>query len=768
MLRTSIAFLAMLLALPSFGQDTEKPNPKKDDPAPAPAPAGKSDPPATAKTEALSVEEVARLTKPSIVVVTISGRDGKQLGLGSGFVVSKDGLIATNLHVIGEGRPISVQFADGTKFDVTEVHATEQALDLAVIRIDKKDLVPLVLADSDELKPGQPMVAVGNPLGFEFSVVEGVVSQTREVEGRSMIQVAIPIERGNSGGPLMDRQGRVHGLLTLKSQVTENLGFAVTVNSLKPLLAKPNPVPMSRWITIGTLNERDWKSEFGAKWRQRSGRIVVDSVGSGFGGRSICVSQQATPELPYEIAVQVKMTPESGAAGLIFHADGQDKHYGFYPSNGQLRLTRFDGPSVYSWNVLADIPHAAYRPNDWNTLKVRVAKGGIKCYINDQLAIESTDTVFASGLAGLAKFRETQAEFRGFRIATSIESSEPNLEAMARITKLLETLPPKGAAQDELVVKLAPESDHAADILRREAQSLEDRAKQIRELAVAVHARRTQDELKKAIDVGDKPIDLLQAALLIARLDNDEVDVNGYLAQLDRMAKDVEASVPADADEAAKVEALNKHLFKELGYHGSRTNYYNRSNSYLNETIDDREGLPITMSVLYLELARRLKLNVVGVGLPGHFVVRHEPKSGPKQLIDVFDQGRMMTDDEALTIIRARLRGELKPEEVQEVAEQFLKASDSKAILIRMLTNLRGLAESERDFESVLRYLSTILVIDDANLEARSARIDFRIRSNRIREAIADIDWMLEKKPEGMDVNAVLQLKTSLESRLNR
>lgn len=764
MLRTSFAFLAMLLALPSLGRDTEKPTPKKTDPAPA----EKSEAAPTAKTETLSVEEVARLTKPSIVVVTISGRDGKQLGLGSGFVVSKDGLIATNLHVIGEGRPISVQFADGTKFDVTEVHATEQALDLAVIRIDKKDLVPLVLADSDELKPGQPMVAVGNPLGFEFSVVEGVVSQTREVEGRSMIQVAIPIERGNSGGPLMDRQGRVHGLLTLKSQVTENLGFAVTVNSLKPLLEKPNPVPISRWITIGTLNERDWKSEFGAKWRQRSGRIVVDSVGSGFGGRSICVSQQATPELPYEIAVQVKMTPESGAAGLIFHADGQDKHYGFYPSNGQLRLTRFDGPSVYSWNVLADIPHAAYRPNDWNTLKVRVAKDGIKCYINDQLAIESTDTVFVSGLAGLAKFRETQAEFRGFRVATSIESSEPNLEAMARITRLLETLPPKGAAQDELVVKLAPESDHAADILRREAQSLEFRAKQIRELAVAVHARRTQDELKKAIDVGDKPIDLLQAALLIARLDNDEVDVNGYLAQLDRMAKDVEASVPADADEAGKVEALNKHLFKELGYHGSRTNYYNRSNSYLNETIDDREGLPITMSVLYLELARRLKLNVVGVGLPGHFVVRHEPKSGPKQLIDVFDQGRMMTDDEALTIIRARLRGELKPEEVQEVAEQFLKASDSKAILIRMLTNLRGMAEGERDVESVLRYLSTILVIDDANLEARSARIDFSIRSNRIREAITDIDWMLEKKPEGMDVNAVLQLKTSLESRLNR
>jgi serine protease Do len=785
MLRVFSVLTAVFVTLPCVGQETPKPEPKpaakqpdlkKETTTPDVSKdadkkdTGKKDPAKKddSKPKQLSVEEVARLTKPSIVVVTISGRDGKQQGLGTGFVVSKDGLIATNLHVIGEGRPIAVQFADGKKYDVTEVHATDQTLDLAVIRIDKKDLKPLVLADSDTLKPGQPMVAVGNPLGFEFSVVEGVVSQKREVEGKPMIQVAIPIERGNSGGPLMDRQGRVHGLLTLKSQVTANLGFAVVVNALKPLLEKPNPIPMSRWITIGTLNARDWKTKFGAKWRQRSGRIVVESLGSSFGGRSICLSQKKTPELPYEIAVKVKMTPESGAAGLIFHADGNHKHYGFYPSNGQLRLTRFNGSSVYTWNVLADIPHAAYRANDWNTLKVRVAKDGIKCYINDQLAIESTDTVFTSGQAGLAKFRETQVEFKSFRIAKSIKPSEPSAAALARITKLLEKLPEGRPAQQALVFKLAPESDQAADILRREAKALEEKAKRIRELATAVHARRTQEELKKAIDAKDKPIDLMRAALLIARLDNDSIDVDGYLGQLDRMAKDVESTLPKTASESARLAALNKHLFKELGFHGSRSNYYSRSNSYMNETIDDREGLPITMSVLYIELARRLKLNVVGVGLPGHFVVRHEPKSGPKQLIDVFDQGRIMKDAEAQAIIRSRLRGELKPEEIKEISDEFLKASNSKAIVTRMLTNLRGQAEREQDVDSILRYLATLLVVDEDNLEARSARIDFSIRSNRLNQAISDIDWMLEKKPDGMDVNSVLRLRSQLESRMNR
>jgi regulator of sirC expression with transglutaminase-like and TPR domain len=759
-------FFALSLSLNCIGQESEKPEKTKLKPTKTESSAKKPAP--KTKPDQLTVEQVARLTKPSIVVVTITGRDGKQQGLGTGFVVSKDGLIATNLHVIGEGRPISVQFYDGKKFDVIEVHATDRVMDLAVIRIDKKDLKPLELGDSDKLKEGQSVVAVGNPLGFEFSVVEGVVSQKRTVEGKPMIQVAIPIERGNSGGPLMDRQGRVHGLLTLKSQVTENLGFAIVVNALKPLIEKPNPIPMSRWITIGTLNERDWKTKFGAKWRQRSGRIVVESLGNGFGGRSICLSQKKTPKLPYEIVVKVKMSPESGAAGLIFHADGNHKHYGFYPSNGQLRLTRFSGSSVYTWKVLADIPHAAYRADDWNTLKVRVAKDGIKCFINDQLAIESSDTVFTSGQVGLAKFRETEAQFKDFQIAKSIGPTEPSSETLARITKLLEKLPEAGPAQRALVFKLAPESDQAADILRREAKALEEKAKRIRELAVAVHARRVQEELKKAVQVEDKPIDLMRVALLIARLDNDEVNVDGYLAQIDRMARDIETGLPKSASESARLEALNKHLFKELGFHGSRSNYYSRSNSYMNETIDDREGLPITMSVLYIELARRLKLNVVGVGLPGHFVVRHEPKTGDKQLIDVFDQGRVMSDDEALGIIRSRLRGEMKPEEIKEIADQFLEASTPKAIVTRMLTNLRGMAERERDLDSTLRYVSTILVIDEENLEARSARIDLSIRSNRLNEAISDIDWMLEKKPAGMDVNAVLRLRRSLESRLSR
>jgi regulator of sirC expression with transglutaminase-like and TPR domain len=108
----------------------------------------------------------------------------------------------------------------------------------------------------------------------------------------------------------------------------------------------------------------------------------------------------------------------------------------------------------------------------------------------------------------------------------------------------------------------------------------------------------------------------------------------------------VAARIPANVKPQMAIETLNKFLFAERGFHGSHDDYYSKSNSYLNEVIDDREGLPITLSVLYIEIARRLKLNVVGVPLPGHFVVRHEPPGGPPQIIDVFD-GKLMSRAEA-------------------------------------------------------------------------------------------------------------------------
>jgi len=303
-------------------------------------------------------------------------------------------------------------------------------------------------------------------------------------------------------------------------------------------------------------------------------------------------------------------------------------------------------------------------------------------------------------------------------------------------------------------------------VLRNEARLLERRAERLRDLAVAVHAKRTRQQLAEEVrkDAGD--FDLLRAALLIARMDNEEVPVDAYIDQVDEIVAEIRSELPEDASEQDRLKALNRTLFDEMGFHGSRTNYYHRSNSFLNEVIDDREGLPITLSLLYMEMARRLDLNVVGVGLPGHFVVRFEPDEGESQLVDVFEGAKRMSIDEAHKMIRSRLNYDGAEDDFKRIAAEFLKAAPPKAILVRMLNNLRGVAEEDGDVDAVLRYLNTILVIAPDNLQSRARRIDIEIRSGRLQEALVDIDWMLDKRPEGMDVNRVLQLRSDLEHRL--
>lgn len=710
---------------------------------------------AAADLTPLTVEKLTESARKSIVVITFQGRDGKQQGLGTGFVITADGLIATNLHVIGEARPIKVQLADGKSFDVTAVHAFDRKFDLALVKIEAKDLPVLPLGDSDKINQGQAVVALGNPHGLKHSVVSGIVSGTREIDGRNMLQLAMPIEPGNSGGPLLDMFGRVHGIITMKSLVTENLGFAVTINSLKPLLEKPNPTSMARWLTIGELDPKHWTPLFGARWRQRAGRILVDGLGQGIGGRSLCLAVEPAPEFPYELAVSVKLGNEEGAAGLAFCSDGGDRHFGFYPSNGKLRLSRFDGPDVFSWKVIVDKASEAYRPGEWNRLKVRLEPGKLQCFVNDKLFTELSDGQISAGKLGLAKFRNTEAEFKDFRIGKELPAASFNEDLVARIDKLASDLSAKGLGHTALAEQLVTDGPAGVSLLRDRAKRLEAEAVQLRKLAQAVHQRGVQNELARVLGAEDDMADLFQAALLLAKLDNDEVDVDGYRRDLERMAQDISTGLPADATDAVRLAALNKYLFEESGFHGSRGDYYHKSNSYMNEVMDDREGLPITLSVLYIELARKLGLRVVGVGLPGHFVVQHLATGGMPQLIDVYERGQNLSREDAEKMVLANSGKPLKEEQLVGVTK--------KAIIVRMLHNLLGLSQRSQDGEGMMRYVDTILMVMPDAGEERWMRAVLRFQAGRREEALADVQWLLEHRPQGVDLNRVTELQHLLE-----
>lgn len=727
------------------------------------APINKSDSQSTTKPkrppkgETETVEALVKRTLSSVVIIRGAGRDGRENGLGTGFIISDDGLIATNLHVIGEGRAFHVETSDGRKLSPVAVHASDRHVDLAVVRVDSKDLNPLPLAKPETITTGQDIVVLGNPQGLTHSVVKGVVSGSRIIDGMPMVQLAVPIEPGNSGGPVLDRRGHVLGVVTMKSAVTDNLGFAVNVEALRALLDKPNTVAMERWLTIGALDARRWELRGGAQWRQRAGRIQVSGSGSGIGSRSICFAKEATPE-KFELAATVKLDDESGAAGLAFLGDGDERHYGFYPSGGRLRFVRFDGPDVYSWHVLDERPSDAYLPGDWNRLKVEVEAGMARCYVNGKLVFEHAVGDPAGRRAGLVKFRQTTAEFKQFGLGETLPELEPSAELLAAFNALRAELPQRGTTID-LPQPLTKEAAAGVDLLRDRAKALDREAEQLREIAEKLHRRSTVDQLVKTLSVDDRKVDLLRAALLIARLDNDELDVDAYHEEVGRMANEIRRKLPADADDQAKLAAVKKYLYVDNGYHGSRRDYDSLSNSYLNEVIDDREGLPITLSVLHIEIGRRLGLTMEGIGLPGHFLAAYVSKSGAQQLIDPFEEGAKLTEAEALA--RAfEITG-------RKVSDEMLKPVAKRAIVLRMLENLLGRSADGKHDDRMLGYLDAILAIEPENLERRMMRAMVHYRRTDLEAALADVDHLLAHHRDQLDEERVMELRDRLQREQN-
>ena len=691
-----------------------------------------------------TAESLAALARPSVVVISQRGRDGEEQGIGAGVAVGSN-LIATCLHVVGEARPFIIRLESGERREPIEILAWDRKLDLAIVRVAGGNLEPLALGDSDALKQGAQVVAVGNPLGFEHSIVQGVLSGKRQLENVEMLQFAIPIEQGNSGGPVLDMDGRIQGLLSMKSALSANLGFAVPVNALKTLIEKPNPVAMTRWLSFTTVRTNQWLPIMGARWNQRAGKIFVEGAGDGFGGRSLLISRAAVPAPPYEVAVEVKLDDESGAAGLIFESNGGDEHYGFYPTSGQLRLTHFQGPTVFSWNILSTTGSSHYQPGVWNHLRVRVERGKVKCFVNGHLAIESAEPELASGKVGLAKFRDTKAMFKGFAVGTNL--SNPRLLSAS----LPEGL--SGKSEADLLSALKHEPDSGYQTLREQSRILEREAERLGALARTVHKERVTQEILKELSKGETRADLFHAALLVSRLDNTELDVTGYREHFEELAQEFKASLPKAASERQRLDALKHFLFRDQGFHGSRVDYYSRANSYIDRVIEDREGIPITLAVVFMELGRRVELDMAGIPLPGHFIVKHTGADGSEQFLDVFNEG--------MPLARGDIESLVQENGATRLVDSHLAPATRRDIVIRMLRNLlRGSVGD--DLKAGLRYLDVIIALAPDSAMDRIERARLRLATADIAGGREDLAWILDREPPGVDLDAVRQLYRSL------
>jgi serine protease Do len=701
--------------------------------------------------DASHFQQMAASIKPSIVVIESVDRVGREGGRGTGFVVSKNGLIATNFHVIGEHREFIVRFANGESYRPTSIVGIDRARDLALFTIDADHLTPLTLGDSSSLTLGETIISLGNPLGYDFSVSRGVIAAIRELEfgdGRPMIQVAVPIEPGSSGSPVINLKEEVVSILSIKSGGA--MGFGVPVNALKNLIGeKTTSIPIDKWLTIGTLDERQWKVMMNGSWKQRAGEMRATGLGNGFGGRMVCINQKGPILAPFELEVEVKLDDESGAAGLVFCANETGSHYGFYPTNGSLRLTHFVGPSVYSWNILKTTESQAYLSGEWNLLHVKLEENGrILCSVNKKIVIDVLNFEKTSGMVGLCKFRAPTASFRNFRFGQRFSSQEISLESRKKIRQLTKELPLAAQLKEKSVQEILEIGAVAPQILKDFSKELRQKSTMLEILAEEVREKLVIAELVETLNYEDeKSIDLLKSALLIARLDNEHFDLGDYLHKADLLAHDIGKSFPEGASNPQRIKILAQQLFQEMGFHGSTLDYNHRSNSYINEVMDDREGLPITLSVLFIELANRLNLNVSGLGIPGHFLALYQEPINNEETPET-ERGKpaeIIIDSFGGEIINRKQAAKLSGRKLNELE---FKPSEKKDIIKRILRNLVQSAENENDTKSQIRYLDTILAIGPEDRYSRAQRAMLFYISGKVNKSLTDIEFLLENYPD--------------------
>lgn len=191
------------------------------------------------------------------------------------------------------------------------------------------------------------------------------------------------------------------------------------------------------------------------------------------------------------------------------------------------------------------------------------------------------------------------------------------------------------------------------------------------------------------------PIDLARGALLIAGEAYPRLDPEIYIQELDRMATAVRPAVEAAPTTTAGLKALNHYLFVELGFKGNQEDYYNPRNSYLNDVLERRLGIPISLSVLYLEVGQRLGIPLDGINFPGHFLIKCTAPPAPL-FIDPFGGGQILEEDELET--RLPFSGSRK----LPLEKYFLDAVSPREILARMLRNLKQIHIEQKNFKQAI------------------------------------------------------------------
>ena len=271
----------------------------------------------------------------------------------------------------------------------------------------------------------------------------------------------------------------------------------------------------------------------------------------------------------------------------------------------------------------------------------------------------------------------------------------------------------------------------------------------------------------KEITAGpESDVDLVEAALLIAAHEYPELDVLAYQARMDRIAAALKGRLRRDIGPVESIVALNRYLFEELGFRANAREYYDPRNSFLNEVLDRKLGIPITLAVIYIEVGRHIGLALHGVSFPGHFLVKCPARDGVI-VLDPYAGGASLSQEDLQQRLRA-LRGGAAPP--ADIAQRMLAAAGKKDILARMLRNLKGVYLQRRDFSRALAAADRVIMLEPRAADEYRDRAAIYMELECFRAALSDFRNYLMLKP-GADDAATVQRRVAelqqLAARLN-
>lgn len=246
----------------------------------------------------------------------------------------------------------------------------------------------------------------------------------------------------------------------------------------------------------------------------------------------------------------------------------------------------------------------------------------------------------------------------------------------------------------------------------------------------------------------DEDIDLVRAALYISGEEYPDLNVDHYLNILDSLAEEARKYIGLTGDVRDTIQRLGEFLFVHQKFGGNDEDYYDPRNSYLNEVLDRHIAIPITLSLVYMEVARRLGLVFEGIGLPGHFVLR----TGPPEYelyVDAFNGGQILSRSDCERTVHDLFQGRI------EFRQEFLRPYTKREFLVRMLNNLKINYSTKEDYHRAISFADHIAIIDPQLGSNLKERASFYYTLKQYRTAIRDLETYLETNPQAPDADQV-------------